>query len=78
MIRTIVIVMLLSSPAAAGSLDAAKAACMLEVWSICASEMQTKDSIVACLRREQARLTPACRDALIVLDRELRRGRPGK
>ena len=59
-------------PAAAERGTAAqRAACTPDVFRLCASEIPSVDGIVACLRREKAQLSHACRLVMIGDDRQM-------
>jgi hypothetical protein len=54
-----------SGPAAAAPGTAQeRAACTPDVWRLCSSEVPNVSKIVACLNRNSAKLSPACRKVM--------------
>jgi hypothetical protein len=58
------LLMTAASPAGATSASEAQQACMPDVLRLCTSAIPDVTRIVACLKREKPRLSPACRDVI--------------
>lgn len=56
----VIVVTLLSSASLAQGTRAQRLACTGDVWRLCSSAIPSVDRIVACLKRERARLSPGC------------------
>ena len=55
---------LASAPALAQGTQAQREACTPDAFRLCASHIPNVSAIAGCLRREEARLSPACRTAM--------------
>ena len=80
MIRVVAFALALAFSSAAGAVDygPARTACTSDVLRLCFAAVADMNLIVACLRREQAKLSPSCHAALVAIDRELRRQPKGE
>ena len=66
---------LLAGPALAQGSDQEREACTPDVFRLCSSQIPNVDRIVACLKSDMSKLSPACRAVMSGADRSAARAR---